>query len=70
MYSFWDRKKCLYVGKGKNWKRLRAYKRSVFLKYADRLKVLQVKSKSRLPSAECRLCDNVFAVGAVFLLDG
>jgi len=53
VYSFWSGRRCLYVGKGKNWKRLRAYKKSIFLKYADRLKVLLVKTRSRLPSAEC-----------------
>jgi hypothetical protein len=53
VYSFWGGKKCLYVGKGKNWKRLQAYKKSIYLKCADRLKALLVKTKSRLPSAEC-----------------
>jgi len=53
VYSFWYCKKCMYVGKGKDWKRLQAYKKSIYLKYADRLKALLVKTKSRLPSAEC-----------------
>jgi hypothetical protein len=51
-YSFWAGDRCLYVGKGKNWKRLRAYKKSIYLKYADRLKALVVKTKGGLPSAE------------------
>lgn len=53
VYAFWNGRKCLYVGKGKNYRRLNAYKKSIYWKDADCLKVWQVRSKSRLPSAEC-----------------
>ena len=53
VYSFWRGKKCLYVGKGKSYRRLRHYQKNIYLKEADSLKVWRVVSKSQLPRAEC-----------------
>lgn len=53
VYSFWKRSSCLYVGKGKSYRRLRGYQGAHRLMVADSLKVWQVKSRSKLPSAEC-----------------
>ena len=52
VYSFWRGNKCLYVGKGKNWRRLRSYGRSAYL-HAQCIEVFQVASKSQLGKAEC-----------------
>jgi ribosomal protein L33 len=53
IYSFWKGKSCLYVGKGKSYKRLIAYKNSHYLMVADSLEAWQVRSPSKLASAEC-----------------
>lgn len=53
VYSFWRGSKCLYVGKGKNYKRLRDYKKSFYIYKATQLEVWQIKNKKSLPSAEC-----------------
>jgi hypothetical protein len=53
IYSFWRGKKCLYVGKGKSYRRLRHYEKSFYLWQADSLEMWQVTSESRLPRAEC-----------------
>jgi hypothetical protein len=53
IYSFWKGRKCLYVGKGKSHRRLRGYRNSHYLMAADNVRVWQVKSRSKLPSAEC-----------------
>jgi hypothetical protein len=53
VYAFWRGKKCLYVGKGKSYRRLKHYEKSIYLWQADSLEVWQVGVKSRLPRAEC-----------------
>jgi hypothetical protein len=53
VYSFWKGKSCLYVGKGKSYRRLRSYKKTIFLRPGHSLEVWQVKTKRALPSAEC-----------------
>lgn len=53
IYSFWKGSRCLYVGKGKSYRRLSAYKGHHYLTVADSLKVWRVKSKNKVPSAEC-----------------
>jgi hypothetical protein len=53
VYAFWRGKKCLYVGKGKSYRRLKHYDKSVYLWHSDAIEVWQIKSKSQLPAAEC-----------------
>jgi len=53
VYAFWRGKKCLYVGKGKSHRRLKHYEKSIYLWHANALEVWQIKTKSRLPRAEC-----------------
>jgi len=53
LYSFWRRRKCLYVGKEKSWRRLRAYRKSAYLREATKLKVRAITRKRDLPKAEC-----------------
>lgn len=53
VYAFWRGKKCLYVGKGKSYRRLRHYEKSIYLKEARALEVWQMRTKSQLPRAEC-----------------
>lgn len=53
IYSFWNRNRCLYVGKGKSWRRLCAYRRSVYLKEATSVRVRGITSPSHLAKAEC-----------------
>ena len=53
VYSFWRGKKCLYVGKGKSPRRLRSYKKSIYLKEASLLRVWEVGAQKRLPKVEC-----------------
>jgi hypothetical protein len=53
VYVFWNGKKCLYVGKGQSYKRLKHYKKSYYLKAAESLEVWLITTKSRLASAEC-----------------
>lgn len=53
IYSFWRGTKCLYVGKGLTWKRLRSYDKSAYLQSANCIKVFLVTNKSQLGKAEC-----------------
>lgn len=53
VYAFWNKKKCLYVGKGRNWKRLKDYKKSAYLNEAKQIEVFTIKSKSHLGKVEC-----------------
>jgi len=53
VYSFWRNRRCLYVGKGATYKRLGAYKKSIYLKEATLLKVWRIRSLAMLPKAEC-----------------
>ncbi len=53
VYCFWRHKKCLYVGKGKSWGRLRAYEKSAYFNAATRLQVFCVRGQSNLGKAEC-----------------
>jgi len=52
IYAFWRGSKCLYVGKGNTWKRLRSYDHSAYLN-AQSIEVFQITSKSQLGKAEC-----------------
>ncbi len=64
VYSFWKRKRCLYIGKGASWKRLMNYKRSVYLVKATDIEVFGIRGKSHLGKPEClakhifQPCDN------------
>lgn len=53
VYAFWRHKTCLYVGKGKSYRRLKHYEKSVYLWHATALEVWEIKTKSQLPRAEC-----------------
>lgn len=53
IYCFWKGDKCLYVGKGATWKRLKNYEKSAYLLQATCIEVFLVKSKSQLGKAEC-----------------
>jgi len=53
VYAFWRGKKCLYVGKGKSYRRLRAYQKAIYLKEADSLEAWRIVTRSQLPRAEC-----------------
>lgn len=53
IYSFWKGKRCLYVGKGKSYRRLNAYKHSHYLMAANCIEVWPVMSENKLPSSEC-----------------
>lgn len=53
VYVFWHGKRCLYVGKGLTWNRLRGYRKSAYLVQATRIQVFQLRSKSLLARAEC-----------------
>ncbi len=53
VYTFWRGNKCLYVGKGNTYRRLRNYKKSIYLKDADLLEVWPVISKKHLAKVEC-----------------
>lgn len=59
IYSFWRGNRCLYVGKGKSWRRLGAYQKSIYLRDASTLRVKMVRSLSYLPKAEC-LCTHLY----------
>jgi hypothetical protein len=60
VYVFWQGRQCLYVGKGKSWRRLRNYAKSVYLAKATRLDVFCMRGKSYLGKAEC-LATHLFA---------
>lgn len=53
IYSFWRGKRCLYVGKGNSWRRLGAYRRSIYLVQATTVRVRGITSPSHLAKAEC-----------------
>jgi hypothetical protein len=53
IYAFWRGKKCLYVGKGKSYRRLKHYEKSIYLIHADCVEVWEVGGKAQLPRAEC-----------------
>jgi len=53
IYAFWKKKRCLYVGQGITWKRLRSYEKSIYLKEATLLKIIGVTSTSQIDKAEC-----------------
>jgi len=53
IYSFWRGKRCLYVGKGGSWRRLRSYRRHILLQEATSLRVRMVAGKSHVAMAEC-----------------
>jgi hypothetical protein len=53
VYCFWKGKKCLYVGKGKSWKRLKDYAKSAYLINANAIEVFLVHNASQLAKAEC-----------------
>lgn len=60
VYSFWRGDRCLYVGKGKSWRRLGAYDKSIYMREATSLRLKTVRSPSVLPKVEC-LCTHLFA---------
>ncbi|SRR5258706_11561757 len=53
VYAFWRKSHCLYVGKGRSWKRLRHYERSAYMLQATCIEVFCVSSRSQLGKAEC-----------------
>ena len=53
IYCFWKGKKCLYVGRGATWRRLKSYEKSAYLLQANCVEVFLVKNKSQLGKAEC-----------------
>jgi hypothetical protein len=53
VYSFWKRRKCLYVGKSKSWRRLKSYDKSIYLIEADCIEVFRITTKGNLGKAEC-----------------
>lgn len=53
IYVFWRGEKCLYVGKGESWRRLKSYDKSAYLKEATSIEVFCVLTQSQLGKAEC-----------------
>jgi hypothetical protein len=53
VYAFWRGKKCLYVGKGASWKRLKSYEKSVYLMHSGSIEVFCITTKGQLGKAEC-----------------
>lgn len=53
IYAFWRKRKCLYVGKGASWRRLRNYRKSAYMLEATCVEVFQIAGKSQLAKAEC-----------------
>jgi len=53
IYAFWKNRRCMYVGKGKSWKRLLGYQNSVYLHNATRISVRGISGPSQLGKAEC-----------------
>lgn len=62
VYSFWNSRRCLYVGKGRTWRRLRSYEKSIYLAKANSLEVFSITSRSQLGKAEC-LATHLFVPG-------
>ena len=65
IYTFWRGNKCLYVGKGKSWRRLVAYRRDRVMTQATSVRVRMVESRKWLPVAEC-LSVHLFAPKRLF----
>lgn len=59
VYAFWRRDRCLYVGKGATWKRLKNYKKSAYLLEASSIEVFAIRGRSNLGKAEC-LAKHIF----------
>jgi hypothetical protein len=53
VYGFWKGRRCLYIGKGGSWRRLKSYEKSAYLLQATRVKVFCITTKSNLSKAEC-----------------
>jgi len=53
VYGFWKGNRCLYIGKGGSWRRLKSYEKSAYLLQATRIKAFCIKTKSQLAKAEC-----------------
>ncbi len=54
VYSFWRKKKCLYIGQSESAKqRMPNYRNNTILNKADRLKVHVIRRKTELGKAEC-----------------
>lgn len=53
VYSFWRGKRCLYVGKGETWKRLRAYEKSAYVQPGNSIEVFEITGPRQLGKAEC-----------------
>jgi hypothetical protein len=53
VYVFWKNDRCLYVGKGGSWRRLKNYEKSAYLLQATCIEVFCVTTKSQVPKAEC-----------------
>lgn len=53
IYAFWSGSKCLYLGKGKSWRRLKNYDKSAYLLSANSVEVFCISTKNQLGKAEC-----------------
>ena len=53
VYAFWRGTRCLYVGKGESWRRLRGYAKHMYLTQTTRIEVFCVRGMSNLGKAEC-----------------
>lgn len=53
VYVFWHKKKCLYVGKGASWRRIRSYRKSAYILEATCIEVFQIAGGRQLAKAEC-----------------
>ena len=53
VYGFWRGRRCLYIGKGGSWRRLKSYEKSAYLLQATRIKAFCITTQSNLPKAEC-----------------
>ncbi len=53
VYGFWKGRRCLYIGKGGSWRRLKSYEKSAYLLQATRIKAFCITTKSQVPKAEC-----------------
>ena len=53
VYGFWKGRRCLYIGKGGSWRRLKNYEKSAYLLQATQIKAFCVTTPSQLAKAEC-----------------
>jgi hypothetical protein len=53
IYAFWRGNRCLYVGRGTSWTRLKAYEKSAYLNSADSIEIFCIKTLGNLARAEC-----------------